>query len=61
MNNSCLNCTERHTGCHSECESYLQFKQEKQLINDNRYSYLNSRTFTISQKNNINNMLKRRK
>ena len=35
--NKCLNCTERYIGCHDNCESYLKFKAERELISKNRY------------------------
>ena len=31
--NGCLNCTERHVGCHGKCERYLAWKKEQELVN----------------------------
>ena len=27
---TCKDCTERHPGCHSECETYAEFKRENE-------------------------------
>lgn len=35
--NKCLNCNERYISCHDNCESYLKFKAERELISKNRY------------------------
>lgn len=31
--NSCLNCEERHVGCHGSCERYLAWKKKQELVN----------------------------
>lgn len=31
---SCLNCKDRHIGCHSECEKYIAFKKEHDTIKE---------------------------
>jgi len=37
MNKSpCLNCPDRHPGCHSTCDKYQQFKQKKEEERKNR-------------------------
>ena len=33
MKKSCKDCTDRYIGCHSKCETYIQFKKEKEEIN----------------------------
>lgn len=30
----CLNCTKRHVGCHSECETYKLFRERLEKIKD---------------------------
>ncbi len=35
--NRCLNCPERHIGCHDSCGEYQIFKAERELISKNRY------------------------
>lgn len=34
----CKNCTERHAGCHSQCEKYIAFARESEEIRQKRYS-----------------------
>ena len=34
MSKSCLNCTKRKVGCHTTCESYIQYKKEKEELNN---------------------------
>jgi hypothetical protein len=38
--NRCLGCTERHEGCHSTCEDYLEYKKtnedRKRVIRDKK-------------------------
>ena len=34
MRQPCLNCPDRHTGCHSSCEKYLAYKEELARIKD---------------------------
>lgn len=29
----CLNCEERHVGCHGSCERYLAWKKKQELVN----------------------------
>lgn len=31
LENTCLNCNERHTNCHSECEKYIKWKNERDI------------------------------
>ena len=33
----CLNCEERHDGCHSKCERYLSYRAELDRINEERF------------------------
>lgn len=44
VNNGCFQCTERHIGCHSNCEKYLTYMEENEKIKQNRAEY-NKRTF----------------
>ena len=30
----CMNCEERHSGCHGECERYSKYKEERTRVND---------------------------
>lgn len=30
----CMNCEDRHSGCHGECERYLKYKEERTRVND---------------------------
>ena len=43
VNNCCYRCTERKIGCHSNCEKYKAFVEDKKAQNkymwDNVYSY----------------------
>lgn len=60
--NSCYGCTDRHIGCHSECEKYKAYCAEraelKAKINKNKeYTHYNSTTYATR----INNVIKRRK
>lgn len=36
----CLDCTDRHVGCHSECDKYLSYKidmtNQKAIVADNK-------------------------
>lgn len=36
MNAPCKDCTERASGCHSHCEKYIEFAQEKEKERENR-------------------------
>ncbi len=40
-NNSCgcYNCQERHIGCHSNCEKYLNYKRRKDVIKKRRQEF----------------------
>ena len=33
----CLNCEKRHDGCHSECDSYKEFRAKLDRINEERF------------------------
>lgn len=44
---SCKGCIERHLGCHSECESYLEFKKLKSIEQENRLKQRERGTGTI--------------
>ena len=33
----CLGCENRHVGCHSECEVYLEYRREADIERDRRY------------------------
>ena len=35
-NTYCLNCEQRHVGCHSNCEKYKEFRKKLDDINANR-------------------------
>lgn len=37
---SCLGCTKRHPGCHSTCDSYKEFKKEKEKKKQYMYNPL---------------------
>jgi hypothetical protein len=39
---SCKNCTNRELGCHSICESYLEFRKTKDLEYESRKLRLDS-------------------
>lgn len=50
MKGPCLGCTDRHLGCHSECERYKQYqrnleeaKQKEQQQKDYRNQYFDAR------------------
>jgi hypothetical protein len=34
---SCQGCIERHLGCHSLCESYLEYKKLKEAYNKDKF------------------------
>lgn len=36
MNNSCYNCKNRHTLCHSHCETYKAYLKELDVIKRNK-------------------------
>lgn len=33
---SCLNCTDRHFNCHTNCEKYKAYKERLEIIRQNR-------------------------
>lgn len=33
----CKDCPDRHQGCHSECEKYLEFRKERDELNELRH------------------------
>jgi hypothetical protein len=35
--NECFNCTKRHVGCHSTCQSYISFKKESERIREKKF------------------------
>ena len=50
----CLNCCDRHIGCHSECEKYLAYRDElrteKKAITDRYKGERSAETYEIRQK-----------
>lgn len=34
----CYNCTDRHAGCHAECEKYLAWSEERKQATYDRWS-----------------------
>jgi hypothetical protein len=38
----CLNCKNRYLGCHDSCNYYKEFKDEKEIINNNYRHYMES-------------------
>ena len=38
-----IDCTERHVGCHSTCEKYLEWKAGVEQANANRFAYNESK------------------
>lgn len=53
-NSSCMGCTERHEGCHSECEKYKAFRKELDEQNERR------RMYNESLREDIEDTIKRR-
>lgn len=41
----CMNCKSRYIGCHSECESYLSFRKERDEILELRRKIKRARYF----------------
>lgn len=41
MKNPCKNCEDRHHNCHSQCEEYQEFADERNRINERRYLHNN--------------------
>lgn len=39
MKNTCFGCIERFVGCHSTCETYLDFKQQKEELQKLKHSH----------------------
>lgn len=39
--NSCYGCTERTVGCHSICEKYINWKNDKNSANARRRKHIN--------------------
>lgn len=37
----CLNCCVRHSGCHSECNAYLDFDDKNKQLREKRMEYIN--------------------
>lgn len=40
MRDNCLNCTERKLFCHSSCEKYVRYKNERDLVNKKQREFL---------------------
>ena len=36
VNGPCFNCPDRHIGCHGKCERYAAWKEERNMIYQNR-------------------------
>ena len=36
MKNSCKGCPKRHPGCHSDCESYAQYRKKIDAWNEHK-------------------------
>ena len=36
IKNECFGCTKRYIGCHSSCESYAQFREERNKMIESR-------------------------
>lgn len=37
MKNSCMDCTKRYIGCHSECKEYKQFVEKNKAVSRARF------------------------
>lgn len=57
---SCYHCTERHVGCHSDCERYLAWKKQQEKVNGTDEAAWEKRDLIYSYRNNnvIRNMRK---
>ncbi|WP_236915708.1 hypothetical protein [Clostridium sp. Cult2] len=38
MSKTCINCEDRHLGCHSKCKKYQEFKKEREKFRKKKYS-----------------------
>lgn len=57
--NNCLGCTERHLGCHADCEIYLAYRKELDKIDEARKKRNEEKRLAlIVKQKNINHKLR---
>lgn len=56
INAPCKDCIERHISCHSSCEKYKKFKEDKEIENKRRQKDVKSKEQNIDR---INRLIRR--
>ncbi len=49
----CYICTERHVGCHSECEAYKRFRAEREAMSKKRMLNYGATGFSIDSQEKV--------
>lgn len=57
----CMDCDKRHLGCHSVCEQYKQFVEEKNAINEKRKKINNTIADCVAIRQHKIEMLSKKK
>jgi hypothetical protein len=57
----CYGCKERHEGCHSECERYRKWADNKKRINAKKFEEWSAMTYGIDRITRIQKMRERKK
>ena len=51
MSTPCHNCKNRHCGCHSVCELYLEYSKKQEELRDKRFKEKDSERWNARCKN----------
>lgn len=58
-NACCLNCEERHIGCHSKCEKYKKFRQRIDNIKEAKIEEKKQNRSSVTLARNLKRKMKR--
>ena len=56
----CMNCEERHEGCHSDCEPYLAWAQKKKDANAKKFESWNTTSYAIDRYAKVQKIMERK-
>ena len=61
MNSGCKDCTDRHKGCHSKCEKYLEYKKIIDAQNKERKQHISVICYQVEQMHKSSEIMRRKK
>lgn len=59
--NACFNCTERHIGCHSECEKYKEYRKIRDEELKDEHMKTQTKVKTLEEISYLRKCMKRKK